>query len=130
MNNESKRVSVASKNFIGIGKMAFESSAEWNIPILHFMVDKTTDGNYEATLLEFGLVSWSENQDDAIRSLLKQTHSHILSVLDRTGFDQFINEVYNNAMDEYWKQYRKIDFSLARVGKDLSRQMDNQSMRE
>jgi hypothetical protein len=130
MSNEYKRVSVANKNFIGIGKMTFESSAEWNIPHLHFMVDKTAEGNYEATLLEFGLVSWSENLDGAIRSLLKQTHSHILTVLDRDGFDQFINEVHSNAMDEYWMQYRKIDFCLARIGKDLSHQMDNQSMRE
>ena len=131
MKNESS-VTVDNKNFIGIGKMIFESNnAKWNIPHLHFMVDKTVSGNYEATLLEFGLVSWAENLDDAIRSLLKQTHSYILSVLERNGFDQFISEVDNNVMEGYWKHYRKIDFCLARIGKDLSHQMDNPSvMRE
>jgi len=28
-------------------------------------------------------------------------------------------------MDGYWKYYRRIDFTLARVGKNLSHQMDN-----
>ncbi|MDR0496647.1 MAG: hypothetical protein LBH42_03430 [Treponema sp.] len=130
MSNRAKSVSVDDKNFIGIGKMTFDSNAEWNIPHLHFMVDKTSSGNYEATLLEFSLVSWSESLDGAIRSLVKQTHSHILSVLDNTGFDQFINDVNDHVMEEYWRHYRKIDFSLARIGKDLSHQMDNQSMQE
>jgi len=130
MSNEFISVPVNDKNFVGIGKMIFESSAEWNIPHLHFMVDKTASGNYEATLLEFALVSWSETLDDAIRSLIKQTHSHILSVLIRKGFEQLIDDVDSHAMDGYWKYYRRIDFTLARVGKNLSHQMDNPSIRE
>ena len=125
-----KTVSVDNKNFVGIGKMIFDSSAEWNIPHLHFIVDKTASGNYEATLLEFGLVSWSEGLDNAIRSLVKQTHSHILTTLVRNGFDQFTSEVDTQVMDEYWKHYRKIDFTLASIGKDLSHQMDNLSIRD
>ena len=127
---DTKIVPVDNKKFVGIGKMIFDSNAEWNIPHLHFMVDKTASGNYEATLLEFGLVSWSEGLDDAIRSLVIQTHSHILATLVKNGFDQFIDEVDTQVMDEYWKHYRKIDFCLASIGKDLSHQMDNQSMRE
>ncbi|MDR0475350.1 MAG: hypothetical protein LBH43_16970 [Treponema sp.] len=130
MSNESMSVPVDNKNFIGIGKIIFDSNAEWNIPILHFMVDKTVSGNYEATLLEFGLVSWSESLNDAIRCLVKQTHSHIFSVLLRTGFEQLINEVDSHVMDGYWKHYRKIDFSLARIGKDLSHQINNESTKE
>jgi len=64
--------------------MTFDSNAEWNIPHIHFMVDKTDSGNYEATLLEFGLVSWSESL-----------------------------EVDDQVMDGYWRYYRKIEFSLA-----------------
>ena len=123
-------VDVTDKNFVGIGKMIFDSNAEWSIPHLHFMVDKTSSGNYEATLLEFGLVSWSETLDNAIRSLVKQTHSHILSGLDKKGIDQFIDEVDNHVMDGYWKQYRKIDFSLAKFGKDLSHQTNSGSVKE
>jgi predicted component of type VI protein secretion system len=104
---ETITVPVDNKNFVGIGKMTFDSNAEWNIPHLHFMVDKTVSGNYEATLLEFSLVSWSESLNDAIKSLVKQTYTHILSVLERTGFEQFIREVDDQVMDGYWRCYRK-----------------------
>jgi len=126
---ESNVIPVDGKNFVGIGKIAFFSNAEWNIPHLHFMVDKTASGNFEATLLEFGLVSWSEALDGSIKSLVKQAYSYILSAMEKTGFDHFINEVDNHAMDGYWRQYRKIDFSLARNGSNLSHDMDAQFVR-
>jgi hypothetical protein len=93
------------------------------------MVNKTSSGNYEATLLEFGLVSWSEELNDSIKSLVKQTHSHILSVMERTGFDELIQRVDDHVMDDYWRQYRKIDFTLAQDGMDLSHEMDSQFIR-
>jgi len=117
---------VSNKIFVGIGKMVFEKNTEWNIPHLHFMVDNTISGNYEATLLEFGLVSWSEKENEAIKSLAKQTHSHILSIMERNGFDEFIREVNDHVMDDYWRQYRKIEFEMARKGRDLSHKMDRQ----
>ena len=130
MNDESPRtVPVNGKNFIGVGKIVFGSNAEWNIPHLHFMVDKTLSGNYEATLLEFGLVSWAETQENSITGLVKQTHSHILTVMEKTGFDQLIEDVDNCVMEGYWRQYRKIEFSLARIGKNLSHEMDGQLVR-
>ena len=126
---ETMTVPVDNKNFVGIGKMTFDSNAEWNIPHLHFMVDKTASGNYEATLLEFGLVSWSESLNGAIKSLVKQTHTHILSVIERAGFEQFTREVDDQIMDGYWRNYRKIEFSLARDGRDLSHEMDSRFVR-
>ena len=107
-------VQVDHKDFIGIGQIVFDSKTEWNIPRFHFMVDKTASGNYEATLLEFGLVAWSETEDGAIKSLIKQTHFYILTVMEKSSFDQFIQEVDNHVMDGYWRRYRKIVFSLAR----------------
>ena len=126
---DTKTVSVDDKDFVGIGKIVLESNAEWNIPHLHFMVNKTTSGNFEAVLLEFGLVSWSETINDSIKSLVKQTHSHILSAMERVGFDQFIQEVDDHVMDGYWRYYRKIEFSLARNGRDLSHEMDSKLVR-
>jgi hypothetical protein len=93
------------------------------------MVDKTTSGNYEATLLEFGLVSWSESENEAIKSLVKQTCFYILSVMENSGFDRFVEETDNRVMDDYRRRYRKIEFSLARRGRDLSREMDSKLMR-
>jgi len=127
--DDNDRVPVKDKNFIGIGKLVFDSNAEWNIPHLHFMVDKTAAGNFEATLLEFGLVSWAEDIKNAIASLTRQTHAHIISVTEKTGFDEFIREVDDHVMDDYWREYRKRDFTLAREGRDLSHEMDSRFLR-
>jgi transcriptional regulator of NAD metabolism len=89
------------------------------------MVDKTSSGYFEATLLEFGLVSWAETQEEVIKRLTKLTHFHILSVMEKNDFDQFIHTVDENAMDNYWRNYRRIEFSLAKTGKDLSHDMDS-----
>jgi hypothetical protein len=124
MTDESLIVPADDKDFVGIGKMVFEKNADWNIPHLHFMLDKTASGNFEATLIEFGLVSWSEKKEEAIKSLILQTHSYILHVMEKTGFDEFINVVDAHTMDDYWRHYRKMEFTLARSGKDLSHEMD------
>ncbi|MCL2805693.1 MAG: hypothetical protein FWD26_07135 [Treponema sp.] len=121
---EIERVPANDKNFVGIGKIVFDKDAEWNIPHLHFMVDKTNAGNYEATLLEFGLISWAEKRDEAIKSLIIQTHSYIFNIMEKTGFDEFIKEVDSYLMDDYWRQYRKIEFTLAKDGRDLSHEID------
>ncbi|MDR0503587.1 MAG: hypothetical protein LBH16_09750 [Treponema sp.] len=127
--NELLYVPVERKNFVGIGKMVFEKNKEWNIPHLHFMVDETVSGNFEATLLEFGLVSWSETEEAVIKSLVRQTHVHILMVMDKSGFDGLIKNVDDHVMDDYWRHYRKIEFTMARSGKDLSHKLDNQIVR-
>jgi hypothetical protein len=69
-------VPASQKDFTGIGKIVFNSNAEWSIPCLHFMADKTASGNYEAASLEFGLASWSEYENEAVKSLVKQTYSY------------------------------------------------------
>jgi hypothetical protein len=126
--NETLFVPVDQKKFVGIGKMGFESNKEWNIPNLHFMVDMTTSGNFEATLLEFGLISWAETEEAAIKSLARQTHSHILMVIEKKGFDGLIRAVDDHVMDDFWKNYRKIEFSFARNGRDLSHKLDSQTV--
>jgi len=90
------------------------------------MIDKTASGHFEATLLEFGLISWAETEEAAIKKLARQTHSHILSVIGKNGFNGLIKAVDDHVMDDFWKNYRKIEFSLARNGRDLSHKLDNQ----
>jgi ribosomal protein S8 len=130
MIDESLIVPADDKNFVGIGKMVFETKANWNIPHLHFMVDKTASNNFEATLIEFGLVSWSESEEEVIKSLVSQTLSYIHNVMQKTGFIEFITVVDSHTMDDYWRHYRKFEFTLARNGKDLSHKMDRQLVQE
>ncbi|GHV43062.1 hypothetical protein AGMMS49546_23570 [Spirochaetia bacterium] len=124
-------VSIRDKNFVGVGKFLFDTTnVEWNIPHLHFLVDKTESGVFEATNLEFGLVASGETQESATQRLAGLIHFHIVSVMtDGHGYKEFIETVNSNAMDEYWTVYRVIDFSLGEKGKDLSHEIEKRITR-
>jgi hypothetical protein len=117
-------VPVKDKKFVSIGKMSFKANFERTFPPLHYMVDNTASGNFEATLLEFGLVSWSEAEEEAIISLAKQTHFHINAVMEKDNLERFIEEDYHDAMSDYWRYYRKIKY-LQHNSKDLSTEKEN-----
>jgi hypothetical protein len=115
------------KRFVGIGKMTFDTDGlDWNIPDLHFMVDHTYADHYEATSLEFGLVSCAEDEEESIKRLAEQTQSYILAVMETgAGFEQFKEDAASEFMCEYWARYRYYEFSLAEKGQDLSHNIDN-----
>jgi hypothetical protein len=101
--------------------------AEWNIPHLHFLVDNQRPGYYEATCLEFGLVAAGKTPEESIEGLATLTHSHIMAVMENGDhYDQFLKLIDNYVMEDYWRKYRLIEFSLARQGKDLSHHIDKQ----
>jgi len=115
------------KNFVAIGKMTIDNlSTEWNIPDLHFIVNKTPSGLLEATNIEFILDSAGNTIEDAIEGLIGLTIHYITSVMEKgRGYDEFIEKVNSLAMEEYWREYRNIEFSLARKRKDLSHDIAN-----
>jgi hypothetical protein len=124
-------VSVKSKEFVGIGKFLFDTvSEEWNIPHLHFMVDRTDNGNFEATNLEFCLVSSGESAEVAAQRLAGLVHFHIISVVKNgNGYKEFIENANSRVMDDYWRAYRVIDFSLGEKGNDLSHEIEKRITR-
>jgi uncharacterized FlaG/YvyC family protein len=128
MNGEDMFVSVEDKHFVGVGKMIFNTpNTAWNIPHLHFLVDKAAGDRYEATLLEFGLVSAGEGQEEAIERLARQTHLYISTVMQEDeNYSQFINNVNDHVMDDYWRKYRAIEFALAQTGGGLSHAIDKE----
>jgi len=115
------------KNFVAIGKMTIDNlSTEWNIPDLHFIVNKTPSGLLEATNIELILDSAGYTIEDAIEGLIGLTIHYITSVMEKgRGYDEFIEKVNSLAMEEYWREYRNIEFSLARKRKDLSHDIAN-----
>jgi hypothetical protein len=119
-------VPVIDKKFVGIGKFLFDTvNEEWNIPHLHFMVNKTDNSNFEATNLEFGLVSSGESAESAAQHLAGLVHFHIISVMNNgKGYKEFIETVDSRTMDDYWRAYRVIDFSLGEKGNDLSHEIE------
>jgi hypothetical protein len=115
------------KHFVAIGKMTIDNlSTEWNIPDLHFIVNKTPSGLFEATNIEFILDSDGKTIEDAIEGLIGLTIHYITSVMEKgRGYDEFIEKINSLAMEEYWREYRNIEFSLARKRKDLSHDIAN-----
>lgn len=115
------------KRFVAIGKMTIDNlNTAWNIPILHFIVNKTPSGLFEATNIEFILDSTGNTIEEAIEGLSGLTIHYITAVMEKgRGYDEFIEKIDSLAMEEYWREYRKIEFSLARIRKDLSHDIAN-----
>jgi hypothetical protein len=113
------------KHFVAIGKMIIDNlSTEWNIPDLHFTVNKTSSGLFEATNLELILDSSGDSIEEAIEGLGGLTLHYITTVMEKgRGYDEFIDKANSLAMEEYWREYRVFEFSLARNRKDLSHDM-------
>jgi len=113
------------KNFVAIGKMFIDSpDTEWNIPHLHFIVNKTPSGQYEATNIELFLDSCGSTLEDAVAELSGLTIHHITTVMEKgCGYKEFIECVDTEAMDDYWRAYRVIEFTLAEKGRDLSHEI-------
>lgn len=123
-------ISVKDKKFVGIGKFLFDTSnVEWNIPHLHFLINRDGD-QFEATNIEFGLVASGHDQEEATKQLASLIHFYITAVMTKgRGYVEFIEAVKSNAMDDYWKAYRVLDFSLGAKGKDLSHEIEKRIMR-
>ena len=121
-----KETDIGQRNFIGIGKILFDTPAEeWNIPNLHFIVSKCDDTTYEATNLEFGLVSIDKTGLDAAKSLAALLFSYLLSVIkDGNGFKELQELTRKNFFHDLWGEYRGIEFELAETGDDLSHHID------
>ena len=116
-----------SKTSIAIGKMTIDNlSPEWNIPTLHFIVNKTQSGLFEATNIELILDSNGKTIEEAIEGLSALTIHYITTVMEKgQGYIEFIEKVNSLEMEDYWREYRNIEFSLARHRKDLSHDIAN-----
>ena len=90
------------KHFVAIGKMTIDNlSTEWNIPDLHFIVNKTPSGLFEATNIELILDAAGSTIEEAIEGLIGLTIHYITAVMEKSrGYDEFIEKVDSLAMEE------------------------------
>lgn len=105
---------------IGIGKIMLESlnTDSYNIPHLHFIFIRT--GEFiEAVNLEFGLVASDVSADTAVKDLVTMLIEYIKRTLETMPYKTFRDIVSSTAMDEYWREYRVLEFELAEQKKDL-----------
>ena len=114
------------KHFVAIGKIVFETPGfPWNIPHTHFIVNKTASGLFEATNLELILDSAGDSVEESAQTLARLTANYIMEIMmKRRGHDELIEVVDTGAMEDYWREYRKIEVKLSRTKKDLSHNMD------
>ena len=114
------------KNFIAIGKIIIETPGyAWNIPYSHFIVNKTASGLYEATNLEFILDSAGNSVKESVQTLAKLTLSYVMDILvNRNGHNELKELVDSTVMEDYWREYRKMEVELSRTKRDLSHNME------
>jgi hypothetical protein len=114
------------KRFVAIGKIIFETPGyTWNIPHTHFIVNRTVSGLYEATNLEFILDSIENSVEESARALARLTAHYVMEImLKRRGHVELLEVVDTNAMEDYWREYRKIEVELSRTKQDMSHNMD------
>ena len=114
------------KNFVAIGRIIFETPGySWNIPHTHFIVNKTETGLYEATNLEFILDSAGNSIKESAETLTRLTASYVREIMKRRrGHDELLEIVDSNTMEDYWREYRKIEINLSRTKRDMSHSMD------
>jgi hypothetical protein len=114
------------KHFVAVGKLVFETPGfPWNIPHTHFIVNKTASGLFEATNLELILDSVGNSVEESAQTLARLTGNYIMEIMmKRRGHDELVEVMDTDAMEDYWRQYRKIEAELSRTKRDLSHNLD------
>lgn len=128
MYNSINVISTKDLDFKAIGKITFSTSGQtWNIPHLHYMINKANDGVYEAVCIELREFASGNTIAEAVENmglhLLNYLNSNVKNADD---IDKLINCVDTNDMDEYWKEYRKTDFTLAKSKKDINNALEKE----
>jgi len=114
------------KHFVAIGKIVFETPGfSWNIPHTHFIVNKTASGLFEATNLELILDSVGNSVEESAEVLARLTANYIMEIMmKRRGHDELIEVVDTSVMEDYWREYRKIEVELSKTKQDISHNLD------
>lgn len=108
------------QNFIGIGKimLGMLDNDSYNIPHLHFIMAKNGD-YFEAINLEFGIVASEKNSNTVVEDLTEMLIEYVTRTINSLGFDSLIESVSSKAMNDFWTEYRKFEFILAKNKKDI-----------
>lgn len=112
-------------NFIGAGKILYNNfSPDFNIPHLHFLVIQH-DSFFEAVNIELQLFAVGDSRENAVAELATLTSAHIVTVLSKgRGYDELMETAMEETMNNYWKEYRKVEFEAARKKKDIGHNLE------
>jgi hypothetical protein len=114
------------KNFVAIGRIVFETPGfSWNIPHSHFIVNKTVSGLFEATNLHLILDSIGNTVEESVQTLSRLTANYVMEImLKRRGHEELVEVVDTTAMEDYWREYRKMEVELSKTKRDMSHNLD------
>jgi hypothetical protein len=117
---------MVNKHFVAIGKIVFETPGfSWNIPHTHFIVNKTASGLFEATNLELILDSIGDSIEESAQTLARLTANYIMEIMmKRRGHDELGQVMDTDVMEDYWREYRKIEVELSKTKRDISHNID------
>ena len=105
---------------VGIGKIVLNAAdtTTYTIPHLHFILAKAEYG-IEAINLEFGLVASGTTPPEAIQGLSAMLIEYIQRTIATFSYDKLIEVVTTDAMNAYWTEYHRIEFTLAKTKQDI-----------
>lgn len=126
-----KVLSVNNLVFKAIGKIVLKNNSEWNIPHLHFMVNKSEDNIYEAVCLELSFFNSGKNIEEATTNLITNILSYFnYNIKSSSDLDKILGNIDTNIMDMYWRKYRVFDYQLAKIGSDINSQLEKQIIKK
>lgn len=118
-------------NFVAIGKMSFSVKEDWSIPHLHYMINKIDNEHYEAICIETRTFASASSLEDAAKKIVLNIVEDInKNIKCPQDLDKIIENIDTHFMDAYWKEYRKINFNLAKIGKDINTEMEKRIKEE
>ena len=90
-----------------------------------FFVNKTASGLFEATNLELILDSAGNSVEESAHMLARLTANYIMEIMmKRRGHEELCEVVDTGVMEDYWREYRKIEVELSRTKRDMSHNLD------
>lgn len=117
--------------FVAIGKVSFRTNKEWCIPHLHYMISELEKSKFQAICLETATYSSSNTIEDTAKKLVLNIIYDLNELVKKSSdLDNIINITYTHHLDSYWKEYRKINFTLAKFGKNINKNIETNILKK
>ncbi|WP_300717781.1 hypothetical protein, partial [uncultured Brachyspira sp.] len=117
--------------FVAIGKISFRTNKEWSLPHLHYMISKFGKYEFQGICLETATYSSSNTIEDTAKKLVLNIIYDLNSLVKKSSdLDNIINITYSHHLDSYWKEYRRINFNLAKLGKNINKNTETSILKK
>lgn len=122
---------ISNLKFVAIGKISFRTNKEWCIPHLHYMISELEKSQFQAICLETATYSSSNTIEDTAKKLVLNIIYDLNTLVKKSSdLDNIINITYTHHLDSYWKEYRKINFNLAKFGRNINKDIETNILKK